>query len=194
MSWYKKAQIEQDEALRKHLEMIENSYNSMGIDFTDSERGEATKRFNRKFVGEEIKEKPVTITLYRNFDANMSEMIKDDNGNLILSPKKCEQGVLWFAHSLQSNPQQYYDRGGKYLLTYPLQATYRYLEKVYDDGSTSQEPITEGDIGTDDSSTWAGYKLPDGFEFSYKTQKHIICRKDLFIPQNYITEADNELV
>lgn len=192
VSWYKQAQ-EQD-ALQKHLEMLQRGNEALGFGFSDQDREEATRRFNRKPLNKESKEKGIEIILYRNFDANMNEIDKDANGNWVISPRKSEQGVIWFAHNLQRQPEQYYDRGGKYLLTYPLQATYRYVETMYDDGSSSQEPLTEGDIPTENSSTWAGYQLPEGFKFSYKTQKHIICEKDLVVPPNYITEAGNELV
>lgn len=165
--------------------------------FPQIDRAETLKDLGedrKTLVNEVEKTKGVTITLFRNFDANMNEIEKDASGNLILSPRKSEQGVIWFAHSLQRQPEQYYDRGKKYLLTYPLQASYRYIETTYNDGSTSQEPMTEGDVSTENSFTWIGYQLPEGFKFSYKTQKHIICEKDLMIPPNYIKEVNNELV
>jgi len=172
MNWYKKAQPERD-----YFE-----------DFFER------KNVQRNLTNEEEKTENKTINLYRNFDASMDDVDKDPNGNFIFSPRKCEQGVLWFAHDLQSNPKQYYDRGGKYLLTYPLDIQYRYIERTYDNGDVIKEPVSDWEAGFEDNSSWAGYNLPEGFKFSYKTQKHIICEKELIAPPGYIKEVDNELV
>ena len=174
VNWYKETQSLSD--------MFENEF--LDIDNT-----------KRHLVKEEEKIEPRIIHLYRNFDASMNNIQKDSNGNLIFSPYKCEQGVLWFANDLQSNPGQYYkDRGGQYLLTIPLKVQYHYIEKTYDNGDIIKEPISDFNDGFENSSTWAGYTLPDGFKFSYKNQKHIICEKELRVPPKYITKVDNELV
>jgi len=177
MNWYKKSQYKQ------------NDFEDMfGDDFFGK------KNINRNILKEEKKTDNKTINLYRNFDADLNKIKKDKNGNLILSPNKGEQGVIWFAHDLQNNPSQYYDRGAKYLLIYPLDIQYNYIEKTYDNGDIIKEPIYDYDNNFENSSEWAGYVLPEGFKFSYKTQKHIICEKELIIPPKYITETYNELV
>ena len=193
MNWYKQAQPENID-LQNFLKAREKTNGILGFDFTDTDRDEAIRQFNRKIVSEGIKEKNITIHLYRNFAADMKEIDKDGKGNLILSPRKCESGVLWFAHDLQRTPEQYYDRGEKYLLTYPLEILSHYKETVYDDGNSQTWPITGDDPINEDSNKWMGYELPEGFKFSYKVQKHIICEKELIVPQTYITEINNELV
>ncbi|MFA5759954.1 MAG: hypothetical protein WC942_11440 [Clostridia bacterium] len=183
MNWYKIAQ-----------ENKEKFSDLFGDDFFNKE--ELIKKHNRKIISKEKVSEPITINLYRNFDADMNKLEKI-NGNYVLSPEKSEQGVIWFAHDLQSNPQQYYDRGGKYLLIYPLQIQKEYYLITYENGETEKQDIYDGDYGIENSSKWGRYILPEGFMFSYKVQKHIICNKKLIVsPEqiSIITENTNELV
>jgi hypothetical protein len=176
MNWYKKAQYKGE---------YKQDY------FDDLFKKDFTQK---NLTNEEEKKESRTISLYRNFDATMDDVDRDKNGNFIFSPQKCEQGVLWFAHDLQNNPQQYYDRGGQYLLTYPLTVQYHYIEKTYDNGDVIKEPVTDYDARLENSREWAGYNLPEGFLFSYKTQKHIICEKNIIASYDLIKEVNNELV
>jgi len=182
MNWYKSAQFD----LEQYLDRQEEINNNLGFPF---DREEARRLQTRKEIKKSEKEEKRDISLFRNFDADMDQVEQDERDNLIFSPQKCEQGVLWFAHSLQSNPEQYYNRGGEYLLSFPLTVLYRYTETVYDDGSIRKEPVYNRDEGFENSPRWAGYELPEGFKFSYKTQKHIICEKVLTVPRKYITKG-----
>jgi len=178
MNWYKKAQYE-DPDPREDM-------------FGDIFKREVS---DRTLVKEEEKSKVETITLFRNFDADMSKMQRDSSGNLMLSSGKSEQGAMWFANSLQGNPEQYYKRGAKYLLTLPIQSTYRYTEKTYSNGEKTTWPVSESGEGFDNSSTWNGYTLPEGFKFSYKNEKHIIYEGELNVSPESITEVGaDELV
>ena len=185
MNWYKIITTSD-----KKAQKVSTDFEDMFGDDFFSERNNTQKNIIKK----EEKTKNVIITLFRNFDANLNEIEKDKNGNLILSPEKCEQGVLWFSSSLQNNPEQYYDRGKEYLLTYPLSAKYHYTETTYNDGSSYRWPISDNDPINENSSSWAGYELPDGFKFSYKVEKHIICEKPIIINPNNIKKVNNELV
>jgi hypothetical protein len=185
MNWYKIAQS--------------NSFEDMFPQFVDKSQMDRAETLSglggeeRTLIGEEEKLEDYTITLYRNFDAKMDQIEKDDSGNLIFSPAKCEGGVLWFAHNLQRDAEEYYkERGGEYLLTYPLEAKYHYTEQSYSDGSTWKENIGEGNKPYDDNE-WQGRILPDGFKFSYKVQKHIICEKTLIVPPAYVSKMSNGL-
>ena len=44
-----------------------------------------------------------------------------------------------------------------------------------------------------DDNEWQGRILPDGFKFSYKVQKHIICEKTLIVPPAYVSKMSNGL-
>lgn len=196
MSWYKQTQtVDLKDSLQRFLEKQEIFEKNRGRDFTDYDRKDRTDIYHnmhRTLVKEEQQKEERVITLYRNFDANLDKVQKDENGNFIFSPKKCESGVLWFAHDLQGGEKEkYYNRGKKYLLTYPLPVTYHYISKTYSDGSVSQTPLNNNVL--EDSSTGSGYTLPDGFLFSNKVQKHIICNKILKVPPSYVTEFKNEL-
>lgn len=155
-------------------------------------------------ISEEQITEEETINLYRGFDINKNDDIanafkKTPTGDYILSPKKCEGGVLWFSSDLQINPMQY-SGGGDYLLTYPLTIKKHYIKTTYDDGKIHNIAI-DNDIDPTKNSKYMDngncvYELPDGFYFSYKTQKHIICDKEIEISPSMISEQhvlDNKL-
>ena len=139
------------------------------------------------------------ITLYRGFDADLENVEKID-GNYILRPEKCEQGVLWFTHSLMGNihPIEYVKGRGKYILTYPIKVKKHYHEVFFDNGSKSSsipDEIIDLSDPFNNSKYWMGIELPDGFYFSYKTEKFIISEIPIVINTEMIQEDDKyELV
>jgi len=137
--------------------------------------------------------KTITLTLYRGFDANI-DSLKQVNGNYILSPKKSEQGVLWFSQYLRDAQGR-----GKYILEYPLEGVKKHLQKIhYSDGHESEmtpQEILDQSKPTENSKIWQGYELPEGWLFSYKTQKFIIRTEDLIVAPNMIKrDEEYELV
>lgn len=137
--------------------------------------------------------KIITLTLYRGFNANLNSL-KQINGNYILSPKKSEQGVLWFSQYLKDAQGR-----GKYILEYPLEGVKKHLQKIhYSDGHVSEmvpQEILDQSKPTENSKFWAGYELPEGWLFSYKTQKFIIRTEDLIVSPNMIKrDEEHELV
>jgi len=131
----------------------------------------------------------ITLTLYRGFDADLNNL-KQINGQYVLSPKKSEQGVLWFSQSRNVASGR-----GKYILEYPLEGVKKYKQKIYyDDGSTYEiipQGILEGCRPTENCKFWAEYELPDGWLFSYKTEKHIICTKDILVSSSMIRKEED---
>lgn len=133
-----------------------------------------------------------TLTLYRGFDADISKLEKR-NGNYILSPHKSEQGVLWFTHDLINayNAREYVSGRGKYILEYPLQCLKHYQRIHYNDGSHYDDipqEISEKSEPTENCKFYRGYELPDGWFFSYKMEKFIICTIPIEVSSAMISE------
>jgi len=152
--------------------------------FQDWFTEEAGKSKNRHIVSKEPPAfKTFITTLYRGFDANLDELNKE-NGNYILSPKKSEQGFLWFSQKLNIAKGR-----GEYILEYPLQVKRHYQTVHFNDGSSYEdvpEEILDQTIPTDNCRFFAGMELPEGWFFSYKTEKHIVCSVPLIIHPNMI--------
>ena len=153
---------------------------------------------NRKIIKRDLPSvRTKMINLYRGFNIDFNK-IKKENGYYILSPKKCEQGFLWFAHDLQYDVKKYYVGRGEYVLTYPLEIKEHYETVYWDDNSTSESvPKNINDLSqpTENCKYWGKYELPNGFLFSYKTEKHIVCEIDLkindsMISKNIVEEED----
>ena len=135
----------------------------------------------------------ITLTLYRGFDADLNSL-KQINGQYVLSPAKSEQGVIWFSQNINNAAGR-----GKYILEYPLSGVKRYKQKIYyDDGTTAETmpiEILDQSCPTENCKFWGEFELPDGWLFSYKTEKHIICTKELLVTPDMIRKEENyELV
>lgn len=133
-----------------------------------------------------------TLELYRGFDADLSKIQKDKNGLLIFSPKKSEQGLIWFTHQMISHhdPVEYAKAHGEWLLTYPLQCIRHFTRHWYDDGDYYDdipESIKKLTLHTENCRYYMGIELPDGWVFSYKTQKFIGCSKELLVDMSMIS-------
>lgn len=132
----------------------------------------------------------VILKLYRGFDADMSKLERSGSG-YVLSPRKCEQGALWFTHNLINgyDPIEYVSGRGKYILTYPLQCKKHSQTIHFDDGSTydnTPQEILDKSEPTENCPFYAGYELPPGWFFSYKTEKFIICTVPITITSGCI--------
>lgn len=134
----------------------------------------------------------MTLTLYRGMNVDLNKLQKDISGNFILSPTKSEQGAIWFTHNLINgyNAKEYVSGRGNYLLTYPLQCKKHIQVVHYADGSTHEmipDEIRNKEEPTENCKFYNGYELPDGFFFSYKMEKFIICTKPLSVSPNMLT-------
>lgn len=147
------------------------------------------------------KSEPFTFELYRGFDANL-DYLELEGDKLVLSPKQSEQGMLWFTHMFinqnHHRAKDYVKGRGKWLLTYPLQATKHYDEVTYEDGSV--ERATPQDIynkaePTENSRYYCTggmegsycLELPPGWYFTYKMEKFIGTTNKLAVPRHMIT-------
>lgn len=117
-------------------------------------------------------QEPITLTLYRGFDASLNELERSGDG-FILSPHKSEQGVIWFSRNIEDANWR-----GQWLLTYPLQVI-KHTERVYyDDGSHSDDipdSVHAQCSPSENCRFYGGIELPEGWFFSYKVEKHIVC-------------------
>ncbi len=141
-------------------------------------------------VGQPTKQQKV-IQLFRGFSFDPNEL--EQNGNeFILSPKKSEQNLIWFAHqfsNIYKNPEEFASGYGDHILTYPLQCVYHSQIVTYDDGTTTQEvpeEIANKSIPTENCSFYRGFELPKGWFFSYKTEKHIVCDHKIMVKKEWI--------
>lgn len=135
----------------------------------------------------------IVLDLYRGFDANLND-IKRKGDKLILSPDKSEQGLIWFTHILIGyyDPIDYARSHGEWLLTYPLKCLKHYDRVWYDDGSIEDsipKIILDKTDPLNNCKFHMGIELPDGWVFSYKTEKFIGCTEELLVDENMITKS-----
>ena len=175
MNWYKSSQ-------QTKLPPIEDDWGY-----------EALKKEPRKEVSRDApKKQSVTLLLYRGFDVDLNTLQRSGE-NYILSPSKSEQGAMWFTHKLIRgyDPVEYVTGRGSHILTYPLQCTKHSQTIHYSDGSTYDaipEEILQQTEGTENCRFYAGYELPQGWFFSYKNEKFIICTIKLSVSPNMIKD------
>jgi hypothetical protein len=147
-----------------------------------------------KEISRESKSERMTLDLLRGLDVD-EDSLERRGDKFVLSPAKSEQGAMWFAHRLQGyyDPEEYVAGRGSHILRYPLDVTKHYDLVAYDDGTTSEErpediPLPEP---TENQSMMCDLgrciELPDGFKFSYKVEKWIICEKELLIDPSMLT-------
>lgn len=109
------------------------------------------------------------LILYRGMDIELEKY----GNNIILSPLKSEQQAIWFSR----NKNDAIGRG-EYILTYPLSIKHHYEIVHYDDSRTTERVpsfIEELTNPIENCKYYAGMELPDGWYWSYKVQKYIIC-------------------
>ena len=119
----------------------------------------------------------IVLTLHRGFDADLEKMERQGN-DFIFRPEKCEQGVIWFSQNEEDAQGR-----GQYLMTYPLVAKRHYERVWYEDEDflgrkyydDIPEEIREKTNPYENCRFHAGIELPEGWYFSYKVQKHIVC-------------------
>jgi len=124
----------------------------------------------------------VTLTLYH------GSKWKELGNDLVLDPNKSEQGALWF--SLQTDDAKW---RGPWLVTYPLKVI-KHIERVYyDDGSTYDDipkQIKNVCEPIENCRFYSGIELPEGWFFSYKVEKHIICTIPLKINRDMLQRIE----
>jgi len=127
----------------------------------------------------------IALVLYRGFDADLNNIKKSGN-DYVLSPRKSEQGFLWFTQYRNIAKGR-----GKYILEYPLEVK-KHIQKVYySNGSESDatpQEILEKNNPTENCRFYGSVELPEGWFFSYKTEKHIICAVDIVVSRDMIKE------
>lgn len=112
----------------------------------------------------------IQLKLYRGMDINLD---KFDN-EITLSPNKSEQQSIWFSRNYEDAKGR-----GKYILEYPLDAIKHIQTIHFVDGNTSEripEHINDLTNPYKDCKYYAGIELPDGWFWSYKTEKYIVCK------------------
>jgi hypothetical protein len=139
--------------------------------------------------GEPIVE-PYVLTLYRGFTVDVANLEKSGT-DYILSPDRSEQGLIWFTHNLIRgyDPVEYVKGRGTHILTYPLKCKRHIQELEWSDGSTSTTTPPEFDelVNSFENCRYhMGIELPEGWVFSYKTEKFVGCSTRLKISPNML--------
>jgi len=165
--------------------------NSLVDVFGDDYSPEAMRERAKHRKTSESKQKPITLTLYRGFNYLPKP---NQNGTYTLSPENSEQESLWFTHDYihrSIDPLEYAQSHGKYLLTYPLKAIKHYQTISYDDNNETYdiipEEINKKTNGLENCKYYSGIELPDGWFFSYKTEKFIISTIPIIITKGMIS-------
>lgn len=133
-------------------------------------------------------QKDVMLDLYRGFDADIDNLEKQ-NDKYILSPHKGEQHAIWFSQHLKDAKGR-----GEWILKYQLKAIKHYQRVYLEDGTHYDKTPPDIEVKEDpleNSTIWNGIELPDGWLWSYKTQKYIISEKPILITKDMI-KKDNE--
>jgi hypothetical protein len=159
--------------------------------FGDDYSPEAMREREKHKVISSPQKKSVILKLYRGFNY----LPESSNGTYTLSPQNSEQQVLWFTHNLlrNINPIEYAEGHGKYLLTYPLEVIKHFQTISYDNSNESYDVIPkeiEEKINTfENCRYYLGYELPNGWFFSYKDEKFIVCTIPIVITKNMIRKV-----
>lgn len=139
----------------------------------------------------EPKQEPLTITLYRGFNYLPKP---NQNGTYTFSPEKSEQQALWFTHdfiNIRDNPKEYAKDHGKYFLTYPLNVIKHYQTVSYDNNNETYEiipqEINDKTEPIENCKYYSGIELPNGWLFSYKTEKFIIATIPITVTKEMIS-------
>ena len=198
MGWYKSKNNEltsEDLALLNRWRNQQLQLHGEIDSFWEDEYIDTLRRRKIKEVSRISESADFQIILYRGFDADLESLSRTSSGDYVLSPERSEQGVIWFAHSLQRNPEQYYLGRGRFALQYPIIAKAHYDKVKYDNGEVKlrlNEQISHMANDFENSRFMNDMdrtiELPDGFLFSYKVQKHIICEKKIYVPPEMISE------
>lgn len=146
-------------------------------------------------IGQEEKTVPMTLELYRGFDADLQTLEQDDRF-YYLSPRKAEQSQLWFTHRYirHYDPVDYAKNKGRWFMRYELPVKKHIKFLTWDDGAKSESlPNWWYDKvdPTQDGKFHAGIELPDGWVFSYKTEKFIGCRVNIKIPKAWVVPSSS---
>lgn len=127
----------------------------------------------------------IIIILYRGMDIDFDRVNLIDN-KLRLSPSKSEQQSIWFSRYIEDAKGR-----GYYILEYPLNAIKHFERVHYEDGQVIgriPSAIKEKQNELKDCQYHAGIELPDGWLWSYKTEKYIVCKTDLIVDRDMFQE------
>lgn len=136
---------------------------------------------------------PYTLTLYRGFNADLKDL-EQDSQHYYLSPKRSEQGLLWFTHKFINghDPLEYARNHGEWLLTYPLTVKKHIQVNTRENGeeyNSIPDYFSKFTQPTENSRFYAGIELPEGWLFSYKYEKFIGCNHKLKVLKTHISQA-----
>ena len=134
-----------------------------------------------------------TLELYRGFDVDLNTLEREGNF-YILSPKRSEQGMMWFTHRFINhyNPIQYAAGHGDLFLTYSLRCKKHIQTIRWSDGETQEttpQEILDKNIPTENCRFYSGIELPEGWVFSYKMEKFIGCSIKLKVTKDMIRKS-----
>lgn len=149
----------------------------------------------KKVIKKEEQVKQITIPLYRGFSGNLSN-IKMEGDYYILSPEKAEQGMLWFTHPYINyyNPIEYAKNHGDWFMSHKLSVKKHIEIEHHEDGSTYEgipQYFRQLAKPTENNKYYAGIELPDGWVFSYKTEKFIGCTIKIKIHKDMVVKSES---
>lgn len=149
----------------------------------------------RRLVRSEEEARPMTLELYRGFDADLDKLEQDAH-YYYLSPARAEQGQLWFTHRYIAHydPVEYAKAKGRWFMRYELPVVRHVQVNHWDDGDVSNDLPpwwAERARPAEDGRFYAGIELPKGWVFSYKVEKFIGCRVRLRVPKGWVVPSSS---
>lgn len=159
------------------------------FDLLDTTKEEWEEQEKHKIISEP-KQESIILTLYRGFNHLPNP---NPDGTYTLSPDKSEQKSLWFAHNymnIRESPLEFAKSYGKYLLTYPLKVTKHFQIVSYDNNKEyyhlTPKEIQDKTNTLENCRFYSGIELPEGWLFSYKTEKFIVCTIPITITKDML--------
>ncbi len=146
---------------------------------------------NYNVVKKEQQVKPINIELYRGFYGDLNKFKQDDQF-YYFDPATSEQRQLWFTsrYITYYNPIEYAINHGDWFMTYSIPAKKHVEITHYEDGRQGESPRNMGEDSTKNSSIWQGIELPQGWLWSYKTEKFIGCTLVLKVPKTSVRPCE----
>jgi hypothetical protein len=146
-------------------------------------------------ISQENKIIPYKLTLYRGFYGNLEDL-KQDNNYYYFSPEGGQQGFLWFTHLFINhyNPIEYAKNHGIWLLKYPLMVKKHIEINTQENGEqfNSIPDYFHNMVNpTANNRFYSGIELPEGWFFSYKMEKFIVCEKEIKAKKSWVSEIEH---
>jgi len=161
-------------------------------DFFDVDAWQAERDARGEVVDRQPNSERGQLRLYHGFNRDPQTF------NYEFDPSKSEQGMLWFTHNMIRgyDPYEYASSKGRFVLTYILDIEKRSEKVTYQNGKSEYivpEDMRELAIPTSNSRYMVSFDhlivLPEGWFFTYKTEKFIGTTQIIHASPSMVSEV-----